>query len=304
MTGRVIRARSVDGTALHVEADGPDDAPPILFLHEVAGTMRSWDLQVVELASRYRCIRFNARGYPPSDVPENPDLYSQMIAVEDAEAVLDELSIESAHIVGFSMGGFAAAHLLLKAPERMRSAMIVGAGYGSNPDEREQFQAEVAGVASRFREDFPAAARAYADGPTRMQLKSKAPDRWAAFRDALLEHDPVGMSNTFARVQGQRSSLISHLDEFAAVRTPVMFVVGDEDDGCLETNLALKRAMPSSALIVLPRTGHTPNLEDPGRFTAIVAQFIDDAEAGRWRSRVEGSTGRGLVGLGQELPRW
>ncbi|KRB37308.1 hypothetical protein ASD93_11335 [Microbacterium sp. Root180] len=293
----MLRAWSTGGTSLHVEVDGPPDAPPILFLHEVAGTVRSWDAQVSELAGTYRCIRYNARGYPPSDVPTDPEMYSQSIAVEDASAVLDAVGVDSAHVVGFSMGGFAAAHLLLTAPERARSAVIVGAGYGSNPDERPRFQAEARAAAEAFRSDRVAAARAYADGPTRMQLKSKAPQRWQAFRESLEGHDPTGMSLTFAQVQGRRPSLLSLTEPLGEVRAPVLFVVGDEDDGCLETNLALKRAMPSSALVVLPRTGHTPNLEDPARFTALVAEFVDDVEAGRWRSRAADTTGRGLVGM-------
>lgn len=299
MTGSSFVARAADGTALHVEVDGAEDGPPILFLHEVAGTVRSWDAQVDALAGQYRCIRFNARGYPPSGVPTDSEMYSQEIAVADAEAVLDAADIDSVHVVGFSMGGFVAAHLLLAAPERIRSAVIVGAGYGSHPDERLRFRAEAHAAAEAFRQDVVAAARAYAHGPTRMQLKAKSPERWRAFRDALEQHDPVGMASTFARVQAQRPSLLTLRGRLSEVATPALLIVGDEDDGCLETNLALKRAMPSSALMVLPRTGHTPNLEDPAHFTRVVSRFVDDVEEGRWCDRAEGTVGRGLVGMDQ-----
>jgi pimeloyl-ACP methyl ester carboxylesterase len=293
MTSR--RVRAADGVELHVEVDG--DGPPILFLHEVAGTLRSWDPQVQHLHERFRCVRYNARGYPPSDVPRDPVAYSQSTAVDDALAVLDGLGIDSAHLVGFSMGGFATMHLILRAPSRVRSAMVVGAGYGSNPAQRHTFQAESVSAAEAFRADPEAAARAYAAGPTRMQLRATSPERWAGFRDALAGHDPIGQSLTFSEVLGRRPSLLSMVDDLVDVRVPVHFVVGDEDDGCLETNLELKRAMPSSALTVLPRTGHTPNLEDPAGFANLVASFVDQVQGGGWSMRSPESVGRGLVGM-------
>ncbi len=44
---------------------------PVVFVHEFAGDMRSWEPQLRHFGRRYRCIAFNARGYPPSDVPDD-----------------------------------------------------------------------------------------------------------------------------------------------------------------------------------------------------------------------------------------
>src|SRR3954451_10972770 len=98
-----------DGVGLHVEEAGRGF--PVLFVHEFAGDHRSWEPQVRALSRRYRCITYAARGYPPSDVPEDPAAYSQARAVADAIAVLDGLGVEHAHVVGLSMGGFATLHL-------------------------------------------------------------------------------------------------------------------------------------------------------------------------------------------------
>src|SRR2546428_11107914 len=98
-----------DGTRLYVEEQG--DGTPLLFIHEFAGDHRSWARQVSHFRSRHRCVTYAARGYPPSDVPGDPEAYSQQRAVEDALAVLDGLGIEQAHVVGLSMGGFCALHL-------------------------------------------------------------------------------------------------------------------------------------------------------------------------------------------------
>ena len=65
-----------------------------------------------------------------TDVPTDLESYSQATAVEDAAAVLDSLRIAKAHIVGLSMGGFAAVHFGLRFPERALSLTVAGAGYG------------------------------------------------------------------------------------------------------------------------------------------------------------------------------
>src|SRR5207249_2783215 len=121
-------------------------------------------------ARRYRCIAFNARGYPPSDVPAE-ERYSQERARDDIRAVLDALKIEQAHIVGLSMGGFAALHFGFTCSERARSLVIAGCGYGTEPDKRAQFAQEAEAAARKFENSgMPQAAQAYALGPTRVQF--------------------------------------------------------------------------------------------------------------------------------------
>ncbi|MFD0663020.1 alpha/beta fold hydrolase [Thermocatellispora tengchongensis] len=112
-----------DGIRLHVTDTG--DGAPVLFLHEYAGDHRSWSRQVAELKDDYRCITYAARGYLPSDVPTSPSAYSWRQAVDDAITVLDVLEVETAHVVGLSMGGYTAVQLGLRHPDRVRSIMAV-----------------------------------------------------------------------------------------------------------------------------------------------------------------------------------
>jgi pimeloyl-ACP methyl ester carboxylesterase len=101
-------ATTDDGISLHYEECG--SGKPIVFVHEFAGDYRSWEPQLRHFGQRYRAIAYNARGYPPSDVPEAASSYSQNRAADDIVAVLDHLGIAQAHIVGLSMGGFATLH--------------------------------------------------------------------------------------------------------------------------------------------------------------------------------------------------
>src|SRR6266704_4822975 len=137
-----------DNIKLYYEDGGSGIA--IVFVHEFAGDYRSWESQVRHFARCYRCITYNARGYPPSDVPADGERYSQARARDDIRAVLDALKIDKAHIVGLSMGGFAALHFGFTYPQRARSLVVAGCGSGASLDKRAQFAAETEAAAQRF----------------------------------------------------------------------------------------------------------------------------------------------------------
>ena len=278
------RATTSDRVGLHWEESG--SGTPILFVHEFAGDHRSWAPQVRQFAKSHRCITYAARGYPPSDVPRQMSAYSQARAVEDAVSVLDAAQVDAAHVVGLSMGGFATLHLVLTHPDRVLSAVIGGVGYGAQPEKQEQFRKESSAIADAFESQGSAVvADSYAVGPARVQLQNKNLEAWRAFKDALAQHDATGAANTMRGVQAARPSLYAMQEQLRAVRTPVLVLAGDEDEGSLEPSLMLKRAIPTSALAILPRTGHTLNLEEPELFNATVERFMVAVGNGEWGTR-------------------
>src|SRR5207302_1874278 len=189
----LMHAKTDDGIKLYYEEAG--SGTPLVFVHEFGGDHRSWEPQMRCFARRHRCISFAARGYPPSDVPESAEAYSQLRAVEDIVAVMDAAKIERAHVVGLSMGGFATLHLGLEHPER-----------------------------------------------------------------ALEQRHP------------------------RLTPTPLV-MLGDEEAQCLQRGIFLRKTVPACGLLVLPKTGHTLNLEEPEQFNAFVGEFIATVEAGRWLPR-------------------
>jgi pimeloyl-ACP methyl ester carboxylesterase len=248
-----------DGVQLYYEEVG--SGTPIIFVHEFAGDHRSWEPQLRHFARSYRCIAYNARGYPPSEVPEDGEKYSQDRARDDIRAVLDGLSIAKAHVVGLSMGGFATLHFGLQYPERALSLVVAGCGYGAQPGKREQFQEEVEQTAQRIASvGMENAAADYARGPTRVQFQNKDPRGWAEFAGMLAEHSSTGSSLTMRGVQKRRPSLY-------------------------DPGLLMKRTIPSAGLVVLPNSGHTINLEEPDLFNQACEAFLHRVTAGRWALR-------------------
>lgn len=273
-----------DGVELFFEETG--SGSPIVFVHEFAGDHRSWEPQVRCFSRRYRCITYNARGYPPSGVPSHLDSYSQDRARDDIRSVLDALQIKTAHIVGLSMGGFATLHFGMTYPQRAKSLVIAGCGYGAAPANRQPFIEESEAAAARFEEiGMRKAAEPYGLGPTRVQFQNKDPRGWHEFVTQLGEHSAEGAARTMRGVQKRRPSLYDLVDRMAAMSCPTLIVTGDEDWQCLEPGILMKRAIPRAGLTVIPNTGHTVNLEEPLVFNEHLADFFHAVELGRWPQR-------------------
>ena len=273
-----------DGTRLYYESTG--SGYPLLFSHEFAGDYRSWEPQVRYFARRYRVIAYNARGYPPSDVPEDAGAYSQARATDDIAQLLEALQVPQAHVVGLSMGGYATLHFGLNYPQMARSLVVAGCGYGSVEGDRQKFHQDTAQVAQRIQSDgMPAMAEVYAKGPTRVQFEDKDPHGWQEFAGQLAEHSATGAALTMRGVQGQRPSVYELEAQMRQLQVPTLIVTGDEDEPCLEPGLFMKRAIPTAGLVVVPKTGHTINLEEPESFNRIVSDFLSAVESGRWQAR-------------------
>ncbi|MGI9334245.1 MAG: alpha/beta fold hydrolase [Gammaproteobacteria bacterium] len=289
-------AKTSDDINLYYEEAGR--GTPVVFVHEFAGDYRSWEPQVRYFSRRYRAIAYNARGYPPSDVPENGAMYSQDRARDDIRDLLDALDLDKAHVVGLSMGGFATLHFGLHYPERAHSIVVAGCGYGAEKDKRDQFRAETEQTAEFIERATGAAfAAQYGEGPTRVQFQNKDPRGWKAFRDLLAEHSLKGAALTMRGVQRERPSLFDLEAGLRKMTVPTLILTGDEDEPCLIPNIYLKRTIPSAALQILPNSGHTINIEEPAMFNQMCADFFAQIEAGRWPTRDPRSTGGSILGM-------
>jgi pimeloyl-ACP methyl ester carboxylesterase len=273
-----------DGTRLYYEESG--EGTPLVFVHEFGGDMRSWEPQLRHFSRRYRCIVYNARGYPPSDVPEDLSRYSQELAARDIRDVMNGMSIDKAHVIGLSMGGFATLHFGLSYPERALSLVVAGAGYGAEKQYEEYFRQVSLEVAGQFEkqgsEEF---SKTYATAASRIAFLLKDPRGWQEFQRQLGQHSALGAAMTMRGVQARRPSLYDLEDRLHNMTVPTLVMVGDEDDHCLQPGIFLKQTVPACGLVVLPKSGHTLNLEEPALFNSLVDDFLATVAQGRWLPR-------------------
>ncbi|MEK9833696.1 MAG: alpha/beta hydrolase, partial [Rhodospirillaceae bacterium] len=263
----------------------------LVFVHEFGGDHRSWRGQVDHFRDRFRCVTYSARGYPPSDVPDEEDAYGQDIATADLQGVLDALEIDRAHLVGLSMGAYTCLRFVLAHPDRVISAVAASGGSGSFPETRDGFLAETRALADHILAENSLDLPGFASSATRIQLKLKNPEAWREFADHFAEHSPMGSAFTLRRVQAGRPSLYDFEAALGAVTTPVLLMIGDEDEPCIDTNIFLKRTMPSAGLVTFPKSGHLINLEDPAAFNAAIDAFHRDVADDRWPLRDGATTG-------------
>ena len=272
------------GVRLYYEEVGK--GTPIVFVHEFADDLRSWEPQMRYFSRRYRCIAYNARGYPPSDVPRTRSQYSQVIATDDIASVMRHLGLRKAHIIGCSMGGYATVHFGLRHANLALSLTAIGVGYGSDPDKRDQFMKDTEAMARRFEElGTPEAIKPYQIGPARVQYQNKDPRGFAHFCAEFAKHSAVGSANTLRGVQGRRPTIQSLKNGLAKMTTPLHVMTGDEDNNCLEPGIFMKRVCPTAWLTIVANTGHAVNLEEPDLFNRITAEFLAQVDSGRWRPR-------------------
>jgi pimeloyl-ACP methyl ester carboxylesterase len=275
---------SDDGVKLYYEEAGA--GTPVLFVHEFAGDHRSWEPQLREFSRRYRCIAYNARGYPPSDVPEDVERYSQARARDDIRCVMDALGLQRAHVVGLSMGANATLHFGLAYPHRAMSLTFAGGGYGSHPADYVKFQNASRDNAESLRQHGLAHfASTYGHGPTRVQFQNKDVRGFDEYIRQLREHSALGAVNTLIGVQARRPSFHDLTEAIGRMDVPLLVMTGDEDEPSLEASLLIKRCAPAAGLAILPKSGHGINLEEPALFNALLGDFLSQVDLGRWTKR-------------------
>ncbi len=273
-----------DGAKLYYEEAG--SGTPIVFVHEFSGDLWSWEKQMQYFSRRYRCIAFNARGYPPSEVPAKLSIYSHQQAVDDVAVLMKHLKIRRAHIMGCSMGSRTALDFGLTYPRMALSLTMIGIGSGGDPRNKAQFLRDAEKRARLYEEEgLEQVLKGLRVAANRIQLKHKNPRAWDDFSRRFLLHSAQGCANITRRVMAPRRSLFSMENALSAMRVPSHVVVGDEDPGAIDSGLFMKQVSPAVRLSIAAATGHLVNLEEPDLLHRITDDFYALIEAGKWRAR-------------------
>jgi len=269
----------VNGVGIHYEVAGTGF--PLVWAHEWGGCSASWDPQVRCLARYYRVITYDARGYPPSEVPVTDEAYSQEIAVADLYGLLLHLGISEAYVGGLSMGGSTSLNFAISHPDVVKALIIASSGAGSS--NREQFEADMLGMIHKLESTgVEAVADTFARGPTRVQLLRKDPKAWREFYNNFVQRSPIGLAQCVQQVILRRKTVYELEAQLRQVEAPTLIMVGDEDEPCIEPGIFMKRSIPHSGMTFFPQSGHLLNLEEPELFNRSVLDFLSLAEKGKW----------------------
>ncbi len=279
--------RSTDGTRIHYSKTGRPGGPPVLFIQGLGAAKAGWALQRLATAPWYQAIAFDNRGAGRSDKPRGPYDLEQM--ADDAIAVLDHAGIETAHVVGASMGGVISQIIAVKYPERTRSVTL----------------ACTAGTNHPWREELLASWRdnALAGG---MGAMSREAVRWVIgprsfrrFLPAMGWLGPLALGRPSHAFAGQVEALLhandSLIEELGEVEVPVMVLVGNQDiltpRGDSEQ---LAEAIPTAELVVISGAAHGFMVEHASTFNRILLDFLGRAEKA-WTARAAGTDDASLA---------
>jgi len=270
---------TLNGVELYYEEAG--SGFPLVFCHEFAGDMRSWEPQVRHFSRRYRVVTFNYRGYPPSAVPSDPSGYGQELIIEDLRQLMARLGIAKAHVAGLATGGNVALNFAIAHPAMVAGLVVAGAGAGSFDRER-----WLAGAA-KFADDID---RGGAEGvvanvasaPQRVIFKDKDPRGWSQFVEMMRTFSPIGCAHVMRNVLMKRKPVTELKEAIQQLPMPILVMVGDQDYPAAEASRFIRDHAQFAGLSVLAMCGHTLNSEEPVLFNLLVSDFLGAVDAGRW----------------------
>jgi 3-oxoadipate enol-lactonase len=260
-------ARSSDGIRLHYEVHGRRNAPVVLMIQGLGADKHGWDMQRYVLASRYRVIAFDNRGAGRSDKPFGHYSLEQM--AEDAVSVLDHLEVESAHVVGASMGGAISQLVSLTHQHRVRSLTLVCTACQNHPWRRELITEWAALATERGMGAMTREAARWVIGPRSFRRLLPA-FGWLG---------PLAMgrpSHAFvAQVRALLNTDESMADRLGEITVPALIVVGNQDILTPRADSEeLADRLPNAELVVISGAAHGVMVEHATTFNRVLFEFL------------------------------
>lgn len=256
--------RTVDGVTLGYDLEGRGE--PLLFLHGFPLHRGMWRPQVAALRDRFQVLTVDLRGFGESSVSDEVTL-AQLAA--DVVALMADLGIARATVVGLSMGGYVAFRLLEQAPTF--ATRLVLADTRAEPD-TDEGRARRLALAARVAQEGREAMRDFVASLVGPTTRARRPEVVATVEALAAAADPRALVATLHALAARPDSrpLLSR------ITVPTLVIVGAEDTITPpETARAMADAIPHSRLVVLPEAGHLSNLETPEAFTAALRTFLE-----------------------------
>jgi 3-oxoadipate enol-lactonase len=266
--------RATDGTRIHYEVTGKSGATPVLMIQGLGASKNAWNLQRIAMATRFRIISFDNRGAGRSDKPTEPFTLEQM--ADDALAVLDAAGIETAHVVGASMGGVISQIVAVKYPNRVRSLTLVCTACRNHPWRQELLQSWAKTAADKGMIEVGKEAAQWVMSPRSFRRLVPA-FTWMGPLAALRpRHSFVSQIDA---ILNTREDLV---DQLSTISAPTMVIVGNQDiltpRGDSEE---IAERIPNAELVVISGAAHGLMMEHSTTFNKILIEFLKRTEAER-----------------------
>lgn len=269
---------AVEDVRLHVESAG--EGPDVVLLHGFTGSTQSMRDVATALARRFHTLSVDLVGHGRSDAPDALEAYALPRCTHQVTGVLDALAPRRAHLLGYSMGGRVALALCAAQPERVASALLVGASAGiADANARAERRRRDAALAERIERDgVPCFVDTWMAQPLfESQRRRFSAARLAAARAQRLDNRAKGLANSL-RAMGSGAQEPLH-DRLATLRTPVCLVAGEDDARFRAIAADLAERMPAAHVQEIPAAGHAAHLENPHAFLRVAQRFFDEMEA-------------------------
>ena len=265
---------AADGTRIHYEVTGKSGATPVLMIQGLGASKNAWNLQRIAMATRFRIISFDNRGAGRSDKPTEPFTLEQM--ADDALAVLDAAGIETAHVVGASMGGVISQIVAVKYPHRVRSLTLVCTACRNHPWRQELLQSWAKTAADKGMIEVGKEAAQWVMSPRSFRRLVPA-FTWMGPLAALRpRHSFVSQIDA---ILNTREDLV---DQLSTITAPTMVIVGNQDiltpRGDSEE---IAERIPNAELVVISGAAHGLMMEHSSTFNRILIEFLQRTELAR-----------------------
>ena len=260
--------------ALHAHAEGSGEA--VLILHGFTGATESMQPVAQGLRDRWQVIRLDLVGHGKSDAPREVSAYTMERCTEQVAASLDALGIRDAHVIGYSMGGRVALALAAWQPERVRSALLVGASAGiAEREAREERRRTDEALAARIERDgVEAFVDAWMQLPLFASQQRLGREALGRARAQRLRNLPHGLANSL-RGMGTGAQPALH-PALGGIRAPVRLVTGAGDTKFTAIAHQLANRLPNARVDVIPGAGHACHIEAPREFVRIARDFLGE----------------------------
>jgi 3-oxoadipate enol-lactonase len=247
---------------------------PVFLIHGFTGNLRTWALQAPVLTQDYRMVSIDQRGHGHSEKPTRPEDYSLELMAEDAFGLLQHLGIDQFYLIGHSMGGMVAQHLVLAHPEPVQALVLMDTAAevtrGMHTPERARL-VEIAGTEGMeavFEEQLRT-------NPMVDQISSQP-----ALLETWREHFLLTSREAYlycAQAMAQREPLLARL---GSIVTPTLIICGENDDTFLEPSRQMHERIPASELEIIAGAGHTPQIEKAAEFNHVLTRFLSRVQQG------------------------